>query len=155
MISPELLRRYPFFGLLEDDQLKKIAMISEEESYDKGYTLFHEGKPADALYMLIGGSVDLIYLVEEEYHPELKKEFFVGEINPGEPFGISAIIEPYILTSTARTSEPARLIHIDGVALRRLIDEDQKLSCVLMRQAARVAIERLNFTRVLLAAAGK
>ena len=153
MISPELLRRYPFFGLLYDDQLKKIAMISEDESHDQGYTIFHEGKPAEALFLLISGSVDLYYLVEEEYHPELNKEFFVGEINPGEPFGISTLIEPHILTSTARAAEPVRLIRIDGAALHQLCDGDPRLSCVLTQQAARVAIERLAFTRVQLAAA--
>jgi hypothetical protein len=31
MISPEILRRYPFFSSVKDDSLKKIAMISEEE----------------------------------------------------------------------------------------------------------------------------
>jgi len=30
MISPELLRRFPFFNFMNDAQLKAVAMIAEE-----------------------------------------------------------------------------------------------------------------------------
>ncbi len=40
MISPELLRRYPFFGFLGDAQLKAIAMIAEESTYEKDQPIF-------------------------------------------------------------------------------------------------------------------
>ncbi len=36
MISPELLRRYPFFGTLSEEQLRQIAMIAEEQTYEAG-----------------------------------------------------------------------------------------------------------------------
>ena len=52
MISPELLRRYPFFGPLNDTQLKAIAMIADEVTIEKGVTLFKEKEPAVAMYLL-------------------------------------------------------------------------------------------------------
>jgi len=153
MISPELLRRYPFFGTLSDEQLRNIAMIADEETYDEGKILLKEKTPADDLFLLIKGSVDLLFKVEEEYHPERHKEFLVGEINPGEIFGISALIEPHEYTSTVRTASPAQVIHIDGRALREHCETDPTLACHLYAQAARLALERLNATRVQLAAA--
>ena len=73
MISPEILRRYPFFGALSDAQIKAIAMIAEEEQYAKGAVICEEGQPAKAFYLLLEGGVCLYYKSEEEWiaaHPD-------------------------------------------------------------------------------------
>lgn len=151
MISPELLRRYPFFGPLTDAQLKAIAMIADEVTIEEGVTLFKEKEPAEAMYILKEGSIDLFYIVEDD--PEFRKEFPVGEINPGEPFGISAIIDPYILTSTARAAVSSQLVKITASPLRALCEVDNELALIFLRQVAKAALERLEATRVQLAAA--
>ena len=84
MISPEVLRRFPFFGSIEPEYLRQIAMFSEELSFDKDATIFVEGDQANALYFLISGSVDLFFSVTEETRPDEHKEYYTGSINPGE-----------------------------------------------------------------------
>lgn len=153
MISPELLRRFPFFGNLENSQLVAISIIAEEETFNSGDKIFQEKSPAESLYLLEDGSIDLYFTVVDNFHPELRQEFSVGEINPGEPFGISALIAPYILTATARVSSPSRVIRINAVALRATMDADQSLAYALMQKIAKAAIDRLNDTRIQLAAA--
>jgi CRP/FNR family transcriptional regulator len=153
MISPELLRRYAFFGQFNESDLYAIAMISEEISADAGTILFEERQPANALFLLLDGSIDLYYKSEEEYHPKGRKEFLVGEINPGEIFSISSMLEPYILNASARTAKPSRFIKIDAPALRQLSQENHKMGCIIMRQIAKALMERLAYTRVQLAAA--
>ena len=153
MISPELLRRFPFFGNLENSQVVAISIIAEEETFKSGEEIFQERNPAESLFMLEEGSIDLYFTVVDNFHPELRKEFSVGEINPGEPFGISALIEPYILTATARVSSPSKVIRINASGLRATMDTDPTLSCALMRKMAKAAIDRLNDTRIQLAAA--
>jgi CRP-like cAMP-binding protein len=153
MISPELLRRYSFFGKLPENDLYEIAMIADEFSADAGVTLFEEHQPAEALFLLLEGSVDLYYKSEEEYHPKAKKEFLVGEINPGEIFSISSLIDPFILNASARTAKPSRFIKIDAIALRKMSDENHQMGCIIMHQIAKALMERLAYTRVQLAAA--
>ena len=153
MISPELLRRFSFFGLIREQDLYNIAMIAEEVTADAGTVLFEEHQPADALYLLLDGSIDLYYKSEEEYHPKARKELLVGEINPGEIFSISSMLEPYILNASARTAKPSRFIKVDAAALRRLSEENHQMGCVIMREIAKVLMERLASTRVQLAAA--
>jgi CRP-like cAMP-binding protein len=153
MISPELLRHYPFFGLLDDSQLNRIAMLAEERQYQSGAVVFREGKPATALYFLLEGSVDLYYTLGGLKHNVVEKGISVGEINPGEPFGISALIEPHVLTATASVAADSRVIEIDAAALRSLFERDRKLAYLFYHQAAKSAIERLHSTRVQLAAA--
>jgi CRP-like cAMP-binding protein len=153
MISTELLRHYPFFGSLNDDQLRAIAMIAEEVTLENGETLFQEGQPADALYFLEEGCIDLYYTVVESPSLGFQEGIPVGEINPGEAFSISALIEPHILTSTARASKPGRMIKIDAKALLQLFKTDQRLAYLMTQQAAKAVFERLHTTRVQLAAA--
>ena len=153
MISPELLRRYSFFGKLAEADLYEIAMIADEFSADAGVTLFKEQQPAEALYLLLEGSVDLYYTSEEEYHPKIRKEFLVGEVNPGEIFSISSMLDPFILNASARTAVPSRFVKIDAVALRKMSEENHKMGCVIMHQIAKALMERLSYTRVQLAAA--
>jgi hypothetical protein len=57
------------------------------------------------------------------------------------------LIEPHVLTSTARCSQYSRLIRIDMQALRFLFQQDPDLELVLMRRVAQVAIDRLHATR--------
>lgn len=147
MISPELLRRYPFFCCLDDAQQKAVAMIAEEISVPAGTVLFEEGQPADTLYFLLEGSVDLYFTVPGE-GSKPGKEFWVGEINPGEPLGISALIEPYRLTAMARAGAPSRLLKVNAAALRALCEVDNRMAYALMRQVAKAAMERLHATRV-------
>lgn len=153
MVQPELLSRYPFFSFLKPAQLKKIARVAQEESYDRGAILFREKEPADAFYILQKGSVELFYVVEVEYHPELRKELKFRVIYPGESFGISAFIEPHILTSSARAVEPSRVIKIDAAPVLEICQKDEKLAYALIYQVAKVAMDRLGAARLQLAAA--
>lgn len=153
MISPELLRRYTFFGAFNEDQLKKIAMISDEINVPAGTKLFDECNQADVLYFLIEGGVDLTYKSEEEFHAKIQKVFPVGEINPEEIFGISAVLTPYEYNATAVTSKDSKLIKIDAEKLRQLMKEDPEFGYSMMHQVAKATMERLTYTRVQLAAA--
>ncbi len=153
MITPELLQHYPFFGFLTPVQLKAIARIAKEESLESGRIIFREHEHADWLCILVKGNIDLFFTIEVEYHPELRKELLFGTINPGELFGISALIEPHILTSSARTSKPSQVIKIEAPRLLALCNKDEQLAYGLVSQVAKTSMERLNATRLQLATA--
>ncbi len=153
MISPELLRRYPFFAFLDEAQLRAVAMLSEEIELESGALVFENDKPAEALWLLVEGGLDLYYVVTDRDDPKVTKEFFLSEFSPGDVFGISALIEPYVYTACVRASAPSRVITMDGIGLRALCEVDAKLSAGLMKATAKAAMERLNDTRVQLAAA--
>ena len=153
MISPELLRRFPFFNFMDDGQLKAVAMIAEELTYEKDEVIVEAGKPADHFFFLIDGNVTYNAVVTSEHDPYYKKEYFVSDFNPGEIFGISALIEPYIFTATLRTDKVTRVIQINASSLRALCEVDMKLSVGLNRAVAKAAMERLQQTRIQLVAA--
>ncbi len=88
-----------------------------------------------------------------ENEPDYKKEYFISDFNPGEIFGISALIEPYVYTSTVRVDKACRVIEINASALRALCEVDLRLSYGLMQAIAKASLERLQHTRTQLVAA--
>ncbi len=150
MTSYELLRRYPFFGPLTENQLKAIAMIAEEKTFPKDTYLLKENTAANKLWLLVEGDMDLIYSGGGE---GAVANILVGSIAPGEVLGVSSMIEPYKFISTARSTTPIKVIEIDANALRALMEVDCRLGYTLMRNIAQAVLERLKYTQVELAAA--
>lgn len=153
MISPELLKKHAFFGYLNDAQFQALAMIAEEEFYDAGTDIIEADTPVDALYLLTSGHVDLYSVSQDKHDAKLRKEFLVGEVSPGDPFGISALSEPYKSIAQVRADTAVNVIKIEANALRALIEKDHDLGYALTRQIARYALERLAYTQAQLAAA--
>jgi len=150
MISPELLRRYPFFAMLNEEQLKAIAMIAEEKTYPKDTILVKENSDANKLTLLLEGDVDLIYSGGGE---GAIVNALVGSIAPGEMLGVSSLIEPYKYISSAKATMPVKVVEIDGSSIRALMTLDKQLGFALMSQVAAAVLERLKYTQVELAAA--
>jgi CRP-like cAMP-binding protein len=150
MVSPELLRRYPFFSMLTDEQIKAIAMIAQEQTYAKGAIIVKENMPANKLMLLLEGDVDLIYSGGGE---GAICNALVGSIAPGEILGVSSLIEPYTYICSARNTMPVKVIEIDGTAVRALMQVDTHLGYALMCNVAAAVLERLKYTQVELAAA--
>lgn len=150
MVSSELLRRYPFFALLTDEQLKAMALVSEEKTYPKETLLLKENTAANKLILLLEGDVDLIYSGGGE---GAISNALVGSIAPGEMLGVSSLIEPYTYISSARATVPVKVVEIDGPAVRALMQVDKLLGYALMRNVSAAVLERLKYTQVELAAA--
>jgi CRP-like cAMP-binding protein len=150
MVSPELLRRYPFFAMLNDEQLKAMAMIADEKTYAKGAILIKENTPANKLMLLLEGDVDLIYSGGGE---GAVVNALVGSIAPGEILGVSSLIEPFMYICSARNTVQVKVVEIDGAAVRALMQVDKLLGYALMSNVAAAVLERLKYTQVELAAA--
>jgi CRP-like cAMP-binding protein len=150
MISPEFIRRYPFFAMLNDDQVRAIAMIAVEKVHPKGTLLVKENATATKLIILVEGDVDLIYSGGGE---GAISNALVGSIAPGEMLGVSSLIEPYTYISSARANGTVKVVEIDGVTLRAAMQADNQLGYVLMCNVAAAVLERLKYTQVELAAA--
>ena len=118
MISPEILRRYPFFAAAHDDSLRELAMMCEEESIPSGTVMYREGDKADKLYILVEGEVDIQYTLGSG---ELRT---VDTIVAGELMVWSALVEPYKSTAVVTTREHCRVIALNAVRLREFCRKD-------------------------------
>ncbi len=151
MVTSTLLRRYTLFSFLKQDQLRTLISISVEETYKSGIFLFREGDLAEWLYILAKGGVDLLFTIEIPSYPAQTRELYFGNIQPGEMFGISALIEPHIFMSSARTNKPSKVVKIHSRELLTLCNQDAKLGFALYNQIAKAVMARLSATRLKLA----
>ena len=153
MISPEVLRKYEFFGFLSEKYFGEVAMISDPVSWPAGETIFEIDTEATYLYMLESGEVELHYRVQDTLVSDKSKEFFVGSFNPGEVFGLSALMSPFEYTATCQTSADSRAIRVDAKKLLMLVEADAALGYALMTTVAKAAFDRLSMARLELVAA--
>ena len=146
MISPEILRRYPFFAGISEDSLKRLAMIAEEKSVRANTTMFRDGDPADHLFVVVAGEVHIQYLLGND---DLRT---VDTLVEGDLLCWSALVEPYKVTAIGTTTKDTELVRIDAAKLRKLCEQDPLLGYRLSNQVAKLLAHRLESARVQLAA---
>ncbi len=145
MISPELLRRYPYFADVSEESLKEVAMISEELSGAAGETLFKQGDPAELLYVMTEGEIDLQY---ELGSGELRT---VDTLVAGDLAVWSAVVEPYRCTASGTIRKDTKLLAIQGAKLRELMETNHDLGYRLLLSVTKLLATRLEGARVQLA----
>jgi CRP-like cAMP-binding protein len=145
MISPEVLRRYPYFAGIDDESLKQLAMIAEEKTIPVSTVMFREGDPASYLGIILKGEVNIQYILGDG---ELRT---VDTLVDGDLLLWSALVEPYKATALGTTTKVTQLARIDAAKLRLLCEQQPILGYRLMTQVARLLANRLEGARVQLA----
>lgn len=145
MISPEVLRRYPYFAGINDESLKQLAMIAEERTIPDDTVMFREGDPANYLSIILKGEVNIQYVLGDG---EVRT---VDTLVEGDLLMWSALVEPYKATAIGTTTKETHLARIDAAKLRVLCDREPLLGYRLMTQVAKLLANRLEGARVQLA----
>lgn len=157
MVSPELLRRYPFFAGLSHDYISKLAKMSDEIAVDEGHYFFHEDDVLDKFYLTLEGAVaivielpekDVQHKVSEQFLRELKtKDVIVSTVGSGDIFGWSGLIAPYRATAGAKAVTDCRVVAVQIQELRDLFEQDCEFGLVMTLKAAQIIRERLRDLR--------
>lgn len=145
MISPQILRRYPYFAGISEESLTQLAMIGEEKTVPADTVMFREGDPANYLSIIVKGEVNIQYVLGED---ELRT---VDTLVEGDLLMWSALVEPYKATAVGTTTKDTHLVRIDATKLRTLCEHEPILGYRLMTQVAKLLAHRLEGARVQLA----
>jgi len=78
----DVLRRIPLFAKVEPSMLKLLAFTSERVVFSKDQELFHQGDAADAAYVIITGSADVLVDAPDGQISvaKVERDAFVGDI---------------------------------------------------------------------------
>lgn len=146
MLSPQMLRRYPYFAGIKEEMLKKIASISQVKHFEAGEKLFREGNNANGFMILMEGEIYIVYQLGSG------QEVIADTLVAGDPIAWSALLEPHTLTASGVASKDGSFIFIEAEGLRRLCEEDKNFGYVMMKEVARTLRNRLSAMRVQVAA---
>lgn len=136
----EVLAGEPFTSGLSAEHLALLAGCARNVALVPG-PLHREGEPADAFYLLRGGSVAL------EVHAPAGA-LVVETLHAGDALGWSWLFPPHRWSFDVRVLEPARAIAFDGACLRGKCERDHELGYQLMKRVAQVFTGRLAATRL-------
>ena len=158
MISPELIRRYPFFSGLSHDQVVALAKLASEETVADGHYFFHEGEILNKLYLILEGAVAVVMEVPEDgAHQSVADQFarqlqttdvVISAIGPGEVFGISSLVPPHTAMAGAKATTPCRVASFNSPELLQTFKDDCQFGYLMSQKAARVFRDRLQDMRV-------
>ncbi len=158
MISPELIRRYPFFAGLNHHYTLTLAQCADELSVEPGHCFFQEGDELNKLYLILEGTVAIVIDVpdralEQPLAWQLKgrlnsRGITVSTVGTGEVFAWSALIPPHKATAGAKAITPCRVIALDCEELQPIFEDDCKLAYLMTLKAAQIVRERLRDMRI-------
>jgi CRP-like cAMP-binding protein len=143
MVSPELLRRYPFFSGLTLEHIVLLAKTAEEAEVAAGHYFHHEGDDLRSLFLIVEGEVNVITRL-----PQKGKEVVLSTMGVGDVFGWSSLVPPHSATAGAKAVTPCQLVEFDRDELLQKFEEDCRFGYVMMQKIAQLVRERLNDLRI-------
>src|SRR5213075_3518633 len=145
--SPELdrvqfLKTVPFFDRLSNRQLKTVSDIMFERDYDTDESIFEEGQPGAALFLILDGKI-AIEICRETSTTRL------AVLDRGAFFGEMALLDETPRSATARALERTRTLALYRNDLNGLVHRDAKTACRIYRSLAGMIADRLRLTNEL------
>jgi CRP-like cAMP-binding protein len=145
--SPELdrvqfLKTVPFFDELSNRQLKSVSDIMFERTYETDESIFEEGQPGAALFLILDGKVAI-----EIYRETSTTRLAVLE--RGAFFGEMALLDETPRSANARALELTRTLALYRNDLNGLVQRDAKTACQIYRSLASMIGDRLRSTNEL------
>jgi CRP-like cAMP-binding protein len=119
---------------MSEPTLELFRHVKETELFTQGQTIFQEGQPAEAMYVVIEGEVDIMV------HNKI-----VSSIGPGGIVGEMALIDKKARSATALAKTDCKLARIDEKRFHFLVQQTPHFALSLMR----VITERLRRKDVL------
>lgn len=131
-----------FLGL-PPEVLDRIQELVSEREFDENTTIFSEGDPAEELFILACGEVELDFTLPTQPDTVMR----ITRIAPGEAFAWSALAGLTRLSSTSRTLRKSRVYAISGSGLREVFKSSPESGYVVMSRLSMIIASRLHDTR--------
>ena len=145
MVPVATIKRLKVFEMLSPVALETLSRDIEELAFEAGDFILHQHDEAHAIYVLLSGSVEFLMTVEDMDH------LFVGTTSePGALIGWSVVREPHRYTASVRCTEPCRVLRLRRSTLTRVLRDDPRAGCRVLRAIADALADRLEDARGLL-----
>jgi CRP-like cAMP-binding protein len=138
----DLFVRHPFAHGLSLVQIEKLLPGLRREHYAEGASIFREGAPADALFLIVSGRVGLLQ------HVPGKGELQLESLTAGDLLGLSWLFPSEGWHLDARATESTEVLAFEAAFVRECMGEDPELGFVLARHIIHQLYQRLERVRL-------
>jgi CRP-like cAMP-binding protein len=105
------------FADLEEADLETLVASVETRRYRRGETVFRQGDPGDALYVVLSGRVKIASPSEGGV------EAILATLRPGEFFGALALLDGAARSASATAAEATETLVLPRETFRRLVND--------------------------------
>jgi len=120
-----MLRGTALLSEVSSEVLADLAALSAVETHPAGESLFEEGEPADAFFVVIDGEVSAWRDGVETYR-----------VGTGDEFGTLAVLDERPRAFTARTEAPSELLRVGAEDFIDLLEQHPRLARGVIRHLA-------------------
>ena len=138
----QFLKTVPFFDRLSKRQLKTVSGIMFERTYDTDESIFEEGQPGAALFLILDGKI-AIEICRETSTTRL------AVLEKGAFFGELALLDDTPRSASARALERTRTLALYRNDLNGLRHRHPRTACQIYRSLATMIGDRLRSTNEL------
>jgi CRP/FNR family transcriptional regulator, cyclic AMP receptor protein len=131
----DVLAATDFFADAPPDTIESLAAHGYERELVRGDTLFNEGDPPDALYVVTRGRMAIAIA-----NPIDRRESVVALMEPGDLFGEMGMLDDRPRSAMARALEPSSVLAVPYGPVLELLDQQPKL----LWNVTRVLAQRLR-----------
>ena len=131
------------FADLSPRQAQRLDRLAERVRFKTGAVLFSAGEPAERLYVVLEGAVELRMPVPGWWGIDTPHQKMTT-VRPGQIAGWSALAEPCVYSLTAVASERCATARFEASALRELMGADPELGNRIRARALSVVSRRLD-----------
>lgn len=125
----ELLRQVRVFADIEPAKLKLLAFMSQRVGFDDGKTVFRQGDPGDAAYLIIDGEADVV--LEGPAGP-----ITVATLGANDIVGEMAILSGAPRNATVRAKGRLTALKIAKEPFLRMVREFPSMAVSIMLELA-------------------
>ena len=115
------LRTVPDFASLDDHMLLSIVGASTNLFWPAGATIFEDGSPSEALYVILSGQVRIFGM-------EDGREVEVARLEAGASFGELSLLLHTTHTKTAQALEDTELMVVPEASFEELLSANRELA---------------------------
>jgi len=112
------IRELPLFNAMDEENFEILTKAAYLQHFPPQVELIHEGDPADFLYIVVEGAVEL-------FARSNGREACMAIIRPVGSFILAAVLKDAVYLMSARTTEKSRVLMVPSENIRKIFEKDE------------------------------
>jgi CRP/FNR family transcriptional activator FtrB len=123
------IRELPLFNSMSEGNFVSLTKASYLQHFPPQVELIHEGDPADFLYIVVEGAVEL-------FAKSNGREASMAIVRPVGTFILAAVLKDAVYLMSARTTKKSRVLMIPSENIRTIFDNDEAFARAIVAELA-------------------
>ena len=123
------IRELRLFRGCSDETFSDLVEAAFLQRFPAGVELIHENEPADFLYIVVDGLVEM-------YAAHNGRETTIGFVHPLGTFILAAVLRDQVYLQSARTLRRSRILMIPAESVRRAMEHDRGFMTSIVSELA-------------------